>query len=108
MDRSAPILAQCESILGEVTDSEIVFHVAKIGDSIAAFRGGQPSEAQALSTNVLDSTLQDFPTLTHRDYLLGRMTAPGGLARAAYVEDLPYVEAFASLPSSKPTRSMSG
>jgi hypothetical protein len=96
--RSDPIFAQCELILGEVTNSDITFLVEKVQEAIAAFRTGQTSAAQALATNVLDSALQDYASLTHRDYVTGKRTAPGGLTRASYVGDLPYVEAVALAP----------
>jgi len=96
--RAEPILGQCESLLVGVTDADATFFVEKVGDAIAAYRGGQPSAAQALATNVLDSTLQDYAALTHRDYVTGKRTAPGGLTRGAYVDDLPYVEAIALAP----------
>ena len=96
--RAEPILGQCESLLVGVTDADVTFFVEKVGDAIAAYRGGQPSAAQALATNVLDSTLQDYAALTHRDYVTWKRTAPGGLTRGAYVDDLPYVEAIAFAP----------
>lgn len=96
--RAEQIFEQCESILLEVTDAGATFHVEKVSEAIAAFRSGQASAAQALATNVLDSTLQDNAALTHRDFVTGKLTAPGGLTRAAYVDDLPYIEAIALAP----------
>ncbi len=96
--RAEQILQQCESILLEVTDVGATFYVEKASDAIVAFRSGQASAAQALATNVLDSTLQDYATLTHRDFVTGKRTAPGGLTRSSYVDDLPYVEAIALAP----------
>lgn len=36
--------------------------------------------------------------LTHRDFVTGKQTAPGGSTRAASVDDLPCVAAFALAP----------
>lgn len=56
--RAEQISQQCESILLEVPEAGATFHVEKVSEAIAAFRSGQARAAQALATNILDSTLQ--------------------------------------------------
>jgi hypothetical protein len=96
-ERAEPVFDACEEILALCVDPGLPFLGSTIRGAIAAYRDGHHQAAQALATNVLDSTLQEFGSETHRQGVVGSGVKGRGRG-IAYVQDLPLSEWFALAP----------